>query len=79
MTRMLLSLALAATLSLTPALAGAACLAEYKAKRDDPLTLFYEVARIEGPCTVENARAQIEEALAQEGLTLLKILSVGDH
>lgn len=69
-------LALAATLSLTPVWAEAACFAEFKAKSDNPLALYYDVARIKGPCTVENATAQLQQRLARRGLTLLKVLSV---
>lgn len=56
--------------------AQAACFAEYKAKRDTPFALFYEVAQISGPCTVANATAQLRAQLAGQGLTLLKVLSV---
>ncbi|PVA10221.1 hypothetical protein DC366_10365 [Pelagivirga sediminicola] len=69
----LASLALAA---LVAGPAGAACIAEYKAKRDDPLKLFYGTAEIAGACTLAAARAQLEAQLASEGLTLLKVLSV---
>lgn len=56
--------------------AQAACLAEYKAKRDTPFELHYDVAQIGGPCTMANAQAQLQERLAKQGLTLLKVLSV---
>ncbi len=56
--------------------ADAACYAEYKAKRDNPLELHYSVAQISGPCTVASARAQLTRSLASQGLTLLKVLSV---
>ena len=56
--------------------AQAACYAEYKAKRDNPLELFYDVARISGPCTRANAAAQLRQQLAAQGLTLLKVISV---
>ncbi len=57
----------------------AACTAEYKAKRDNPLELFYDVAQVDGPCTRENAQAQLQAALAAQGLTLLKVLSVSEN
>lgn len=59
--------------------ASAACLAEYKAKRDTPFELHYDVARISGPCTRANARAQLQAQLAGQGLTLLKVLSVREE
>lgn len=71
-------LPLLATVSL---LAGAAqaeagCVAEFKAKRDNPFALYYDTAQISGPCTVQNARAQLARMLAGRGLVLLKVLSV---
>lgn len=63
-------------LSATASLAQAACLAEYKAKRDNPLELYYDVAQVSGPCTIQNAEAQLRQILAAQGLTLLKVLSV---
>ncbi|WP_324753014.1 hypothetical protein [Roseovarius sp. Pro17] len=56
--------------------ASAACLAEYKAKRDNPLELFYGTAKINGACTKAAASAQLSRKLKAEGLTLLKVLSV---
>lgn len=79
MMKMLAYIALAATLCLTPALAQAACVAEYKAKRDNPLELYFDTARIGGPCTLANARAQLEKILAARGLTLLKVVSVREN
>lgn len=63
-------------LSVTALPAQAACLAEYKAKRDNPLELYYDVAQVAAPCTIENAEAQLRAILASQGLTLLKVLSV---
>lgn len=79
MRKTLAYIALAVALFLTPALAQAACIAEYKAKRDNPLELYFDTARISGPCTVANARAQLETILAVRGLTLLKVVSVRDN
>ncbi len=56
--------------------AHAACIAEYKAKRDTPFELYYDVTQISGPCTLQNARAQLTKMLAAQGLVLLKVLSV---
>lgn len=75
MMKTLMPLALAAvTVAGTPA--GAGCVAEYKAKRDDPLKLFYATAEIEAPCTEASARRQLDQRLMPQGLTLLKVLSV---
>lgn len=71
-TAMIMTLGAAAT-------AQAACFAEYKAKRDNPLELFYDVAQISGPCTKANARAQLQQMLTRQGLTLLKVLSVKNN
>lgn len=76
--------ALSATIALTVMIgsttaAQAACFAEYKAKRDNPLRLFHNTAQISGPCTVGNATAQLRTALAAQGLTLLKVLSVSQR
>jgi len=76
MRKTLASIALAASVGLTPAWAGAACLAEYKAKRDNPLELIYDITPIRGACTRENAEAQLQAQLAEQGRTLLKVLSV---
>lgn len=54
--------------------AQAACRVEYKAKSDNPLTLYYDTAVLPGPC--KTARAQLRRMLAARGLVLLKILSV---
>jgi hypothetical protein len=56
--------------------ASAACLAEYKAKRDDPLELIYDTAQVGGPCTIEAASAELSARLGAQGITLLKVLSV---
>ncbi|MDO6731490.1 hypothetical protein Q4577_15760 [Marinovum sp. 2_MG-2023] len=77
MMKMLTYLTLAVAIGLTPALADAACVAEYKAKRDNPLALFFDTAQINGPCTKANAQTQLRAMLAQRGLTLLKVVSVG--
>jgi len=59
--------------------AQAACYVEFKAKKDNPLQLFHEVVQIQGPCTQANARAQLQQRLAQQGITLLKVMSVRDE
>ncbi len=71
------ALALCALLS-TPA--GAACYADYKAKRDDPLRLHYGTARIDGAtCSTPVAEAQIRARIARDGWTLLNVLGVFDE
>lgn len=51
----------------------AACVIEYKAKRDNPLELYYDVATINAPCA--SAEEMLRAELAQQGQTLLKVLS----
>lgn len=53
--------------------AQAACRVEFKAKRDSPLELYYDVMTVDAPCA--SAEAVLRARLASRGLTLLKILS----
>jgi hypothetical protein len=76
MKHMTLAVILAAVSFGTSAQAG--CQVEYKAKRDNPLELYYDVAQIDGPCTMAAATATLQSRLAAAGLTLLKVLSVTD-
>ena len=76
MTRTLSLIALTLGLAAGGTAASAACYAEYKAKRDNPLELFHDVAQISGPCTMDNATAQLRNILAEQGMTLLKVMSV---
>ena len=69
-TRLLL---LAFGLVLAATTAQAACQVEYKAKRDKPLELYYDVTVVNAPCSA--AEAALRAQLAQKGLTLLKVLS----
>lgn len=65
----------AMALSAAPGLAQAACTVEYKAKQDDPLKLM--VGTIQVPsCDPAQAEAEARALLAQQGWTLLKVLSV---
>lgn len=71
------SFTLAMGLMFATALAAqAACIVEYKAKRDNPLELFFEVAQVGGDCTQADAAERLRKMLAKDGLTLLKVVSV---
>jgi len=63
----------ALSLSLLAGAAHAACQVEYKAKRDKPLELYYDVTTVNAPCS--QAEAALRSRLAARGLTLLKVLS----
>jgi len=56
--------------------AQAACYADYKAKRDDPLRLHYGVAEISGDCTKPAAEAELRDRLAAHNWHLLNVLGV---
>jgi len=58
--------------------AQAACFADYKAKRDDPLRLHYGVAEITGACSVDGARAELTPRLAVDDWQLLSVEGVFD-
>lgn len=66
------------TLIVWASAAQAACYADYKAKRDDPLRLHYGVALIEADCTIEDALAELEPRLAEDDWQLLTIVGVFD-
>lgn len=63
---------------LTATGASAACFADYKAKRDDPLRLHYGVTEVSGECSIENAARQLGPKLAADGWELLTIVGVFD-
>lgn len=67
---------LATALAFGAAGAQAACTVEYKAKRDNPLELFYGTAQVGGDCSQADAAERLRKKLAREGLVLLKVLSV---
>ncbi|SES28022.1 hypothetical protein SAMN04490244_10931 [Tranquillimonas rosea] len=74
---LIVSAALAATLALATGPAAAACYADYKAKRDDPLRLHYGVAELRGDaCDPETAAAALRPRLADAGWQLLNIVSI---
>ena len=72
------TLILSVTLIALSGAAQAACFADYKAKRDDPLRLHYGVAEVTGDCTVEGAAAELEPRLAAEDWQLLSVEGVFD-
>ena len=61
--------------------AQAACYADYKAKRDDPLRLHYGVAEISSPCDQPDAAAdELRPRRGADGWKLLAIVSLfGDE
>ena len=76
MKRMLHILTISIGLALVAGGAHAACSVQYKAKRDNPLELFFNTAVVAAPCTRASAKAQLKPVLAAQGLKLLKIVSV---
>lgn len=58
--------------------AEAACYADYKAKRDNPLKLHYGVMQLSGACNAQAARAEVGQRLRANGWILLNVLSVFD-
>ncbi|MEL6520033.1 MAG: hypothetical protein AAFQ66_03670 [Pseudomonadota bacterium] len=77
MKRMLLYLTLSSAILLAMP-AHAACYADYKAKRDNPLRLHYGVVEIRGQCSAQAAAQEIASRIARDGWTLLNVLSVFD-
>ena len=77
MTRLIAYLLLALFL---PAAAQAACYAEYKAKKDNPLRLHYGIMQLgSGECPGANrARRQVAQRLSGAGWTLLAVTSLSD-
>jgi len=67
-----------ATLVITALPAQAACYADYKAKKDNPLQLHYGVIQLpDSACSSVRAAAQaVAPRLASNGWTLLNIVSV---
>ncbi len=61
--------------------AQAACYADYKAKRDDPLKLHYGVMELPDTACGDKAAAtrQVTSRLSPEGWVLLNILSIFDE
>ena len=78
MTRSPLLLCLATLLALTGPAAAADCYADYKAKQDNPLRLHYGVAKV-SRCDKGTATTELSQRLAQQGWTLLNVVSVFDE
>jgi hypothetical protein len=56
--------------------ASAECYADFKVKRDDPLTLRYGVSQVsDANCSVDAAAAELAPRLATDGWTLLELMS----
>ncbi len=74
--RIILAASLAGALAVSAA--NAACYADYKAKRDNPLRLHYGVIELpDAACgSKKAARPEIARRIAPDGWTLLNILSI---
>ena len=73
---LLLSLSFIAALAVP---ARAACYADYKASRTNPLELQYGVAEIFGDCSVPSAETELGPRLAADGWQLLEVLTTFDE
>ncbi len=64
-----------------PAAAEAACYADYKAKRENPLKLHYGVVQVDiSPCTMsDKVTRQVRQRLKASGWQLLQVQSVFDE
>lgn len=77
MKHILLSLVASMALTAGATSAQAACYADYKAKRDNPLELHYGVMQVSS-CSASEATPEINARLAGQGWKLLKVLSTFD-
>ena len=61
--------------------AQAACFADYKAKKDDPLRLHYGVVQLpDRACANKQAAERVtQQRISQDGWTLLSIVSIFDE
>jgi hypothetical protein len=75
----LLPLSLVLALAACGAQAQAACFADYKASRENPLELQYGVAEIVGECSVPAAEQELRPRIASDGWQLLGVLSTFDE
>lgn len=68
---------LALSTAVAAAGANAACYAEYKAKRDNPLKLHYGVAELTGSqCDKASAASALSPRLEKDGWILLSIVAI---
>jgi hypothetical protein len=73
-------LATALALAFVPMASHAACYAEYKAKRDNPLKLHYGIAKLsDAQCTKSAAQAALTPRLAADGWVFLSIVGFVDE
>ncbi len=81
MKKLVQTVALAAMLTAPALAANAACYADYKAKRDNPLKLHYGVMQLsDAACASRQAAAgEIAQRLAANGWLLLNVLSTFDE
>ena len=76
MTPLMKTLALLAAMAFASP-AGAACYADYKASKDDPLRLHYGVIEVpDGACDPGTAESVIRKRLRADGWKLLNVMSV---
>lgn len=69
----------ATIVSLSATSASAACYADYKAKKSNPLRLHYGVVQLsDSVCSVAQARNVVKQRIASSGWTLLNVMSVFD-
>lgn len=66
-------------MALAAGTAQAACYAEYRASRGQPLRLHYGVAEITGPCDRGAAARELAPRLATAGWQLLEVTSTFDE
>lgn len=78
MKRICHSLVACLVIGLGASAAEAACYADYKAKRDNPLKLHYGVMQLRGNCSKQAARSEVSQRLSANGWVLLNVLSVFD-
>lgn len=78
MKQIALTLVAALVLAVASTAAEAACYADYKAKRDNPLKLHYGVMQLRGECSKQAANAEVAQRLSSNGWILLNVLSVFD-
>jgi len=73
-------IAAAIALVVLPLGANAACYAEYKAKRDNPLKLHYGIAEVlDAQCNTSAAKSALTPRLAADGWILLSVVGFVDE